>query len=131
MWREGLRYLAAGGVNTLLTYLLYWGLLWLMDYRLAYTLAFVAGILLSYGLLRHLVFARPGRRYALPWVAALYLLQFALGLLIVQLWVGWLRGPAWLAPLAAAVVCVPLFFLLQRRVFPSPPAPAPGEGPTP
>ncbi|MCL1961524.1 MAG: GtrA family protein [Desulfovibrionaceae bacterium] len=114
---EALRYLAAGGVNTLLTYLLYLGLLRLLDYRLAYVLAFVAGVLLSYGLLRHLVFARAGRRHALLRVAASHLLQLALGLVIVQLWVGWWRQPAWLAPVVAAAVCVPLIFFLQRRIF--------------
>ena len=119
MWREGLRYLAAGGINTLLTYLLYLGLLQMLDYRLAYVLAFIAGVLLSYGLLRHLVFVRPGRRYALLRVAASHLLQLALGLAVVQLWVGWLRGPAWLAPLAAAAVSVPLIFWLQRHIFTS------------
>jgi len=119
MWREGLRYLAAGGLNTLLSYLLYLGLLRLLDFRLAYVLAFVFGILLSYGLLRHMVFARKGRRHALRWVAATHLLQLALGLGIVQIWVVWWHALAWLAPLAAAAVCVPLIFLLQRWVFTS------------
>jgi len=119
MWREGLRYLMAGATNTLVTYVLYLGLLRLLDYRLAYVLAFIAGVLLSYGLLRHLVFARPGRRHALLRVAASHLLQMGLGLAIVELWVGWWQGPAWLAPLVAAAVSVPLIFLLQRRIFPS------------
>ena len=41
--REALRYLAAGGANTLVTWALYLGLLQVLDYRLAYVLAFVAG----------------------------------------------------------------------------------------
>jgi putative flippase GtrA len=117
MWREGLRYLSAGGVNTLLSYLLYLGLLRVLDFRLAYGLAFAFGILLSYGLLRHVVFARAGRRHALPWVAVTHLLQLALGLGIVQVWVAWWHAPAWAAPLAATAVCVPLIFVLQRRIF--------------
>ena len=40
-----------------------------------------------------------------------------LGLLVVQAWVAWLQAPAWLAPLAAVVVCVPLMFILQRWIF--------------
>ncbi|MDR0274435.1 MAG: GtrA family protein [Burkholderiaceae bacterium] len=75
-----MRYLASGGVNTLLSYLLYLGLRRLLDFRLAYVLAFAAGVLLSYGLLRHMVFARAGWHHALPWVAATHLLQLALGL---------------------------------------------------
>ena len=115
--REVLRYGAAGGVNTVATYALYLGLLRLVDYRLAYALAFVAGIGLSFLLLRHLVFARPGKRHSLAWLAASQLLQLVLGLLVVQAWVAWLQAPAWLAPLAAVVVCVPLMFILQRWIF--------------
>jgi putative flippase GtrA len=117
MWREGVRYLAAGALNTLLSWLLYLGLLRLLDFRLAYVLAFLAGVLVSYGLLRHVVFARPGRDHALLRVAASHLLQLGLGLAVVQLWVVWLHGPAWLAPLAATAACLPLIFLLQRRIF--------------
>ena len=120
--REVLRYGAAGGVNTVATYALYLGLLRLVDYRLAYALAFVAGIGLCFLLLRHLVFARPGKRHSLAWLAASQLLQLGLGLAVVQAWVGWLRWPDTLAPLAAIAVCVPLMFLIQRWIF------TPGHG---
>ena len=115
--REGLRYLVAGGANTAVTYALYLALLQVLDYRLAYALAFVAGIGLSFVLLRHLVFAWRGKRHSLAWLAASQLLQLVLGLLVVQAWVAWLQAPAWLAPLAAVVVCVPLMFILQRWIF--------------
>ena len=55
--REVLRYLLAGGVNTVVSYGLYLALLRVLDYRTAYVLAFVAGIALSFVLLRHMVFA--------------------------------------------------------------------------
>ncbi|MDR2154616.1 MAG: GtrA family protein [Burkholderiaceae bacterium] len=117
MWREGLRYLAAGALNTLLSWLLYLGLLRLLDFRLAYVLAFMAGVLMSYGLLRHVVFARPGQACALLRVAASHLLQLGLGLAVVQLWVVELHAPAELAPLVAVAVCLPVIFWLQRRIF--------------
>ena len=120
--REVLRYGAAGGVNTVATYALYLGLLRLVDYRVAYALAFVAGIGLSFLLLRHLGVARPGKRHSLAWLAASQLLQLGLGLAVVQAWVGWLRWPDTLAPLAAIAVCVPLMFLIQRWIF------TPGHG---
>lgn len=115
--REGLRYLLAGGANTLATYALYLALLRLLHYRAAYVLAFVAGIGLSFLLLRHAVFARPGKRFSLAWVAASHLLQLGLGLALVEAWVAWLHGPRWAAPLAALLVCVPLMFVLQRWIF--------------
>ena len=115
--REGLRYLLAGGLNTVVTYALYLALLQALDYRAAYALSFVAGIALSFALLRHAVFARPGRRGSLLWVAATHLGQLALGLAVVHVWVDWLHGPAWTAPLASIAICLPLVFLAQRWVF--------------
>ena len=115
--REAGRYLVAGGVNTALTYLVYLGLLRVLDFRLAYVLAFIAGIGLSYLLLRHLVFARRGRSYSQAYVAASHVLQLILGLAVVEAWVNWLGLAAWSAPLAAIAVCLPVMFLLQRWIF--------------
>ena len=115
--REALRYMVAGATNTLLTYVLYLTLLQVVHYRWAYLLAFVAGIGLSFLLLRHVVFARPGKRFSLAYVAASHGLQLVLGLAVVEARVAWWRGPAWAAPLAAAAVCVPVMFVLQRWIF--------------
>ena len=115
--REGARYILAGGINTLVTYALYLFMLRVIDYRVAYVLAFVAGIVLSFILLRHAVFARPGRPFSLLWVAATHFLQLVLGLTVVHAWGDWLHGPQWAAPLAAVAVCMPLIFMLQRWIF--------------
>ncbi len=113
----GLRYVLAGGVNTLATYVLYLCLLNLMGYLAAYVLAFLAGIGLSFTLLRLAVFARPGRRLSFLYVAVSHILQLGLGLIIVEGWVGWIGGPVWAAPLAALAVCVPLLFVIHRWTF--------------
>ncbi|MDO5624838.1 MAG: GtrA family protein [Pseudomonadota bacterium] len=113
------RYLLAGGVNTAISYGIYLGLLGPLGYRMAYPLAFVAGIGLSFLLLRHWVFARAGRRFSLGLVALGHGAQLALGWVVVEVWVAWLHMPDALAPLAAIVVCVPLMFALQRWVFSS------------
>ena len=115
--REVLRYLLAGGVNTVVSYGLYLALLRVLDYRTAYVLAFVAGIALSFVLLRHMVFARPGKRFSWAYVAASHGLQLVLGLAVVEAWVAWLGGPTWAAPLVAAMVSVPMLFVLQRWIF--------------
>ena len=75
IFREVVRYLLVGGLNTVATYALYLLLMRRIDYRAAYVLAFLAGIVLSAVLLRHVVFRRPGRRYANLYVAANYGLQ--------------------------------------------------------
>lgn len=115
--REALRYVLAGGVNTAVGYLLYLLMLPALGYRAAYVVAFVLGIGLSYLLLRHAVFARPGKRFSLAYVTASHMMQLALGLAVVEMAVNWMRVPAWLAPLMAVAVCVPVMFVIQRWIF--------------
>ena len=107
--REALRYVLAGGVNTAVGYLLYLLMLPALGYRAAYVL--------SYLLLRHAVFARPGKRFSLAYVTASHMMQLALGLAVVEVAVNWMRVPAWLAPLMAVAVCVPVMFVIQRWIF--------------
>lgn len=113
------RYLIAGAVNTGVSYLLYLALLQVAGYRAAYVISFVAGIALSYLLMRFAVFRVPGRRFSQAWVAASHLMQLILGLAIVEIWVKVLNGPPALAALAAVAVCVPLMFMVQRWIFSS------------
>ena len=115
------RYLLSGGSNTLVTWLVYWALLRWLDYRVAYVIAFVLGIGLSFALLRLAVFQRAGRPHSWLYVALSYLVQLGLGLGVVELWVRGLGGAPWLAPVVSVVVCLPLMFAFHRWVF-SPPA---------
>ena len=117
--RELLRYLLAGGVNTAATYAVYLGLLPVVGYRWAYGVAFAVGIGLSWALLRHLVFARPGKPLSGAYVSASHIFQLLLGLGVVEVWVTWLGLPVWLAPLAAVAVCVPIMYVVQRWIFTS------------
>ena len=114
---QALRFVLAGGVNTAVTYLLYLALLPVLGYRTAYVLAFVLGIGLSFLLLRHAVFARPGKRFSLLYVMVSHVVNLALSLAVVELAVRWLRVPAWAAPLLAMALCVPVMFFVQRWIF--------------
>lgn len=114
---QALRFVLAGGVNTAVSYLLYLALLPALGYRAAYVLAFVMGIGLSFLLLRHAVFARPGKRFSLGYVAVSHLLNLGLGLTVIELAVRWWQVPAWVAPLLAVALCVPVMFFVQRWIF--------------
>ena len=111
------RYLLAGATNTAFGYLLYLALLQVASYRVAYAVSFAAGMALSYLLMRFAVFRAPGRRFSQIWVAASHLIQLALGMVIVEIWIKVLHGSPALAALAAVAVCVPLMFVVQRWIF--------------
>ena len=120
--REVPRYLVAGAVNTLGTWLLYVALLQVVSYRLAYSLSFAVGILLSFLLNSWFVFGvrlQWGRLLAFP---AVYLTQYAVGFAMLWLLVEKAGLPAWAAPLVALAFTLPLGFLLTRRVLVGPTA---------
>jgi putative flippase GtrA len=112
-----LRFLISGGINTVATYATYLALLSIFEYRLAYSIAYVTGIFLSYVFNRTFVFqTHRGWRSVLlfPFV---YLTQYMAGLAIVWAWVGQLHLAQSLAPLVAILVTIPLTYLLSRYVF--------------
>ncbi len=115
--RYGVRYLIAGGVNTIVTYIVYLLLLTPVGYRIAYFLAFILGIGLSFVLLRRWVFSRPGKPFALLYVGLSHVAQLVLGWLVIEFWVVWMQQSQRLAPLVAVGVSVPLMFLIQRWIF--------------
>jgi putative flippase GtrA len=111
------RFLLAGATNTLLTYALYLLLLGPFGHRLAYGFSYAAGIVLAYVLGRGFVFKRHAGWRSVLLTPLIYLLQFGVGLLIVETWVTVLGLRAELAPLVAVAVTLPLTFVLSRWAF--------------
>ena len=111
---EALRFVLAGAFNTAATYVLYLAALQLLPYRVAYTGAYAAGIVLSYALNTWLVFRVRWSWKRLMAYPLVYLLQYALGLLCLTLLVeyGWVSKE--LAPLAVIIITLPLTFLATR-----------------
>lgn len=114
------RFVVSGALNSVLTYGLYLLLLRTLAYQWSYSLAYVAGIALAYGLQRFFVFQRPGRAMAPLLVAMVYGLQYLLGLAVVWLWSSVWGLPQTLAPLAAMALAVPVGYVLNARVFQGP-----------
>lgn len=112
-----LRFLLSGGINTGATYAIYLALLHTFDYKAAYTIAYVTGILLSYALNRTFVF-----RSHRGWSSALlfplvYVAQYLAGLATVWVWVSMLHFAQSLAPLIAILATIPITYILSRSVF--------------
>lgn len=113
---QALRFLLAGGINTLATLGLYWLLLPAIGYGPAYTVSFVAGIAISYLLNVRFVFrvaASPRSAVLFPGV---YAVQYCVGLAVLWLWSSVLGlSPAY-GVIASIAVTVPLTFILARLV---------------
>ena len=114
---QALRYLIVGGVNTLATYALFIVLGMVIDPGLAFTIAFLAGLIwVVFGSSR-IVFRSKNSPKKLVMFAAFYLLTYGLGRLIVELIdpVGVLQ--LGLTSLAVLVVTTPLSFFAGRFIF--------------
>lgn len=122
------KFLVAGGINTLVTYAIYLGLLAFMPYALSYTIAYVTGIALAFVLNRFFVFKSHRGACSVLLFPLVYAVQYVVGVAVLWLWIDVLgMGAAW-GPFVVVVVSVPVTFLLSRRVF-VPSVGAAGTGP--
>lgn len=121
-----MRFLLAGGANTLITYAVYLGALWFLEWRYtySYTLAYALGLVLAYVLNRHFVFKSHRGWWSVLLLPVIYVAQYVLGLFIVWLWVSQLGGWPELAPLAAIAGSLPVTFLLSKWLFANNEAPS-------
>lgn len=110
------RFLVSGAFNTALTYGLYLLLLRFWPPTLAYTVMYASGIVLAYVLNRSFVFrSHAGWRSAIA-TPLIYLVQYLVSIVLVKAWVA--AGlPAYLAPVPAILVSLPLTFVLTRMSF--------------
>lgn len=119
-----LRFLAAGGFNTLAGYGLYLLLQLVLPYQLAYFLAFVAGVVGAYCLNTLFVF-----RTRLSWrtflaYPVIYVAQYLVSAPLLAVLVEWLHVRSTIAPLIVSVVMVPVSYLLNKLMLTRAAAPA-------
>lgn len=119
---EFFRFLIAGGVNTVLTYIIYALLAMAAHYEVAFTASYIIGIAISYVLNALFVYRTKlslARAAAFPLV---YLVQYGLGVALLYVLVDWLRMSKFIAPVVIVIVTIPVTFLLSRRIVKQPPA---------
>lgn len=113
---QGVRFLISGALNTGATFVLYWILLAWVEYRVAYTLAYVTGIALAYLLSSRYVFkVRASARSAVLF-PLVYVVQYLLGLLILWIWTDQLGLPAQYGVIASVALTIPATFALSKRI---------------
>jgi putative flippase GtrA len=113
---EFIRFLIAGVANTVLGYLLYLLFGLVMDYRLAYSCSYAAGIVLSYWINTAFVFRRAWDWRRLAAYPSVYLLQYLVGLALLFLLVEHAGVPEKLAPLLSIPMTIPITFLASRFI---------------
>lgn len=113
---EFVRFFFVGGVCTLLTYLLYLLLLIWLNYQVAYTLAYLVGVVLSYFLNSFVTFKQKTSVKQFLTFPIVYIVQYIFGVLLLSIFVTYLNISKVLAPIIVIAVSLPLTFVLSRLV---------------
>ena len=109
-------FLLCGGLNTLVTYVLYVSLANVMHYQLAYVLAYAAGIALAYLLNVRLVFNARSSLGKMVRYPLIYVAQYLLGASLLYVFVSVLGLSNALAPLLVIALLVPVSYLMNKKV---------------
>lgn len=111
------RFLVSGVLNTAITYAIYLALLQFASYRTSYSIAYVAGIAVSYLLNRSFVFKRHGGWRTLLLFPLVYVAQYLFGIFTLWVWIDQAKLSETIGPLVVVALSVPLTYLLTRFVF--------------
>lgn len=114
MRHEFVRFLLVGAANTIFSYLLFLMLLAFLGYLPAYSIAYCSGIIFSYFLNMHFVFKKLVSLVSFLKFPVVYIIQYALGVVILWLLVGKINISPALAMIGVIIVTLPVTFLLSR-----------------
>ena len=114
--RQFALFVVAGTINTAASYAIYFVLLQFMPYLAAYTISYVAGIVISYALLTRYVFHTPRRLATALRFPLVYAAQYVVGSIVIVFLVEAMDVDASIAALIAIVLSIPMSFLLSRTI---------------
>jgi putative flippase GtrA len=114
---SAIRFVLAGGINTFSTYLIYCGLVQLIEYRVAYTVSFVIGLLLGYFINTWWVFKkRPVMKSAIAYPLAV-IVQYLLGIGLLSVLVELGGVGKRMAPIVVALLMFPIMYIVMKLIF--------------
>ena len=114
--RRWLRFLFGGGINTVFTYCIYLTLNLIMNYQLAYLLAYALGVVFAYWFNAAIVF-----KVTLSWKGfcaypLAYVIQYCSSAFLLEVLVKLAHMNEKLAPLLIVICMLPLTYVISRYV---------------
>jgi putative flippase GtrA len=110
------RFIVAGGINSVLAYMIYAVLVASAPYQVAYGVAYAAGIGISYLLTARYVFREKYSLQTFFRYPVVYLVQYLLGSLLLYVGIEMLSLNKFAAPFFVIAVTIPLTFMLSRFI---------------
>jgi len=116
MVAQFIRFVGVGGINTATTYILYLLLLYIVDYKIAYTATYIIGIAFAYWLNLKYVFHQQGSTKKVMLYPLVYLVQYLLGIFILYITIEKMGISEMIAPIIVIVATIPLTFILTKKI---------------
>lgn len=113
------KFLGAGVINTIASYMVYAFLVMFINYQIAYAIAFVFGIVLSFILNTKYVFQVQQTMKKFVLFPLVYLVQYLLGAFMMNFIIEIVGINKFFAPLVVTVCLLPVSYLLSKRILAS------------
>lgn len=113
---EFFKFIFFGGINTALSYAIYVFFQLFLIYPVAYTLAYILGIFISYYLNSRFVFKRDVRLVKAFQYPLVYLVQYLLGVSLLSLLIEIFSLNKLIAPALVIMITIPVTFSLSRFI---------------
>ena len=111
-----IKFLSAGVINSLASYLLYLLLVLFLNYQIAYAMAFIFGIVLSFVLNTKYVFEVDQTIKKFLSFPLVYLVQYILGAIMLNFLIELIGINKFFAPLVIAVFLLPVSYILSKKI---------------
>ncbi len=111
-----IKFVGAGAINTVATYILYIILVLFLNYQISYAIAFVFGIILSFVLNTKYVFEVEQTFKKFLLFPLVYLVQYLLGAIMMNIIVEMIGISKFFAPLFVTICLLPVSYLLSRKI---------------
>lgn len=111
------RFLIVGATNTVVTYILYLGLLSIIPYVWAYSVTFFFGIFLGYVLNSFWVFKTPPNLRSAASYPVVYGVNYLIGVGALWVLVERINLQVEIAPLVVVAVSTPIMYFIARSIF--------------
>jgi putative flippase GtrA len=114
---EKIRFIAAGGFNTLIGYLIYLTILSFYNYFFAFTISFIFSIVIAFAINCLFVFKVTFSWRRLLKYPIIYLLHYIIGVISLYVLINYFSLNEKIAPLINAVVLTPFSFIVNKCFF--------------
>lgn len=111
-----IKFIGAGVINTIVSYLLYLVLVLFLNYQVSYAIAFIFGIILSFVLNTKYVFEVEQTFKKFILFPLVYLVQYLLGAFMMNFVIEVIGIDKFIAPILVTVCSLPVSYIFSKKI---------------